>query len=125
MGLVFSWPNQEIQQPSSSLDLQSMPCDTNLEEAPETPIPDDEEPAKKLFFDLLADDSREITTRLLSSEPNAGSWPLGLSAEDVSLLYEVNGEYGRYIASRFNTTCIVETTEFFLPWQDVLKEKPT
>lgn len=44
-----------------------------------------------------------LSPRLLSSKPNDKYWPRGISAEDISFLFAVDGEYGRLIATRFES----------------------
>lgn len=49
-------------------------------------IPDEEEPAYRLYFDLLPVETLENNTRLLSSEPSDEDWPLGIITKDISHL---------------------------------------
>lgn len=49
----------------------------------------------------------------MSSGPNATVWPHLISDEDISNLFEVNGEYGRFMASRFDALYLTPRESLF------------
>jgi len=65
-------------------------------------IDDDGEPTPSLYFDSLPIETMDNTTRHLAFNPNSRFWPSGLTPVDISLLHNFGGEYGRYVASRFD-----------------------
>lgn len=99
LNLFFLQPcPQEMQQPASSPVSPSRPPKKKRVENAGV-----EEPSKRLLFDLLEDNALENVTRLTSSNPNRGDWPMGIHEDAVSVLYEIESYYEKFIASRFDS----------------------
>lgn len=89
--------------PSGSAGSSQRPYKNKRDDSAVEPLVAEEGTVTSLFFDFLPDNALENTTRQLSSDPNARGWPAGISSEDISSFHQVNREYGRPIATRFDT----------------------
>lgn len=58
---------------------------------------------KRHYFDLLKYDEKENIARCLSPYLNAQDWSRYIRENDVTALYEVNGDFGSFISTRFRT----------------------
>jgi len=58
--------------------------------------------ARRLYFDILADEANESIVRYTSAKPNSKYWARFIDEKDVATMYQVYGEYGRVISARFD-----------------------
>lgn len=98
---------------SSALDKTQMGYTGNHAHYPLNVIDPDENPTELLYFDLLPIDTICNLTRFLSSEPNGRNWPQGISSKQISSLYAINGEYGRFVFSRFDAIYLSRDASIF------------
>lgn len=60
-----------------------------------------------LYFDILPENPIETILRFISLYPRAKKWARGINLEDISGLYNVRGELGSFLLTRFTAIRII------------------
>lgn len=64
----------------------------------------------RFYFDLLPENANENISRYISVNPNSKQWPSFIDEQDVATLYNVDGEYKRFICGRFDAINVSHTS---------------
>jgi len=75
--------------------------------SPRSRSEEDAEEESIMYFDKLPSGCLENCTRLMSTEPNLGSWSQGISGSHILKLYKINGSgFKDYLRDQFEEVCV-------------------